>query len=201
MYLERRLCHAVHAVPQYLSRRTRGRGTTTSAESVRYRLGQVPNQKTNNPPKYPLPPLHLAGPGTTGQVPPEASRQRERYGMETETGQAPARQDGQTVLSVFVQYKTTNTRNKLSTPVHVRTRPRPVSIVPVPTVQSFCVPSFTALGQAWHFDATSSRQPAHRYMLDHDDSDSLGSSCMHCSAVQYSNVSLKPGVLLVTVTA
>ncbi|KAK2742091.1 hypothetical protein CKAH01_01518 [Colletotrichum kahawae] len=79
--------------------------------------------------------------------------------------------------------------------------PDPVSIVPVPTVQSFCVPSFTALGQAWHFDATSSRQPAHRYMLDDDDN--LGSSCMHCSAsaVQYSNVSLEPGVLLVTVTA
>ncbi|KAF4489152.1 hypothetical protein CGGC5_v003591 [Colletotrichum fructicola Nara gc5] len=31
-------------------------------------------------------------------------------------------------------------------------------------------------------------------MLYNDDS--LGSSCMHCSAVQYSNVSLKPGVLL-----
>ncbi|KAH9241637.1 hypothetical protein K456DRAFT_30047 [Colletotrichum gloeosporioides 23] len=116
-----------------------------------------------------------------------------------QTGQAPARQDGRTVLSVFVQYKTTNTRNNYQPPSMSDPDPRPVSIVPVPTVQSFCVPSFTALGQAWHFDATSSRQPAHRYMLDNDDG--LGSSCMHCSAVQYSNVSLKPGVLLVTVTA
>lgn len=98
------LCHAVHAVPQYLSRRTRG--TTTSAESVRYRLGQVSNQKTNNPPKYPLPPLHLAGPGTTGKVPPEASRQRERYGYRQVPCPLMLRRDRQ-LVSRYTKPRTT----------------------------------------------------------------------------------------------
>ncbi|KAK1852844.1 hypothetical protein CCHR01_04484 [Colletotrichum chrysophilum] len=184
MYLERRLCHAVHAVPQYLSRRTRG--TTTSAESVRYRLGQVPNQKTNNPPKYPLPPLHLAGPGTTG-------KNRDGPGA----GQTRWTDSALCIRTV----QDDEYSQQLSTPVHVRPRPPtrlhrassncPVLLCPIfhcswPSLAFRCylIPSARPL-----VHALQRRQPGKQL------------HALQCSTVQYSNVSLKPGVLLVTVTA